>query len=86
MEIKYSKEPFEGYAYRFIVEFEVKNPGSYNFTNITIYSNSGSYIDLDNFLKEKKSDRVLSFKIVHKASKEQDEATTKFLEENLKDW
>ena len=80
METKYSKEQFDGFTHRFIVKFKVDEDWR-NDTNITLYSNSDSYQKLEDFLNTKKSDKVVSFKIEHRASKEQDELTSKFLDE-----
>lgn len=80
MDIKYSKEQFEGYTHRFIVLIQVEHTWRKDST-ITIYSNDGSNEKLEGFLNEKKSDKVVGFEIVHKASKEQDEITAKFLDE-----
>lgn len=82
MEIKYSKKQFEGYTHRFIVKMKVDNDWR-NDTNVTIYSNSDSYQKLEDFINEKKSDKVVSFSIEHRASKEQDEMSSKFLDEFL---
>lgn len=82
METKYSKEQFEGFTHRFIVKFKVDEDWR-NDTNITLYSNSDSYQKLEDFLNEKKSDKVVSFKIEHRASKEQDEISSKFIYEIL---
>ncbi len=82
MEIKYSKEQFEGYTHRFIVKMKVDNDWR-NDTNLTIYSNSDSYKKLEDFINEKKSDKVVSFSIEHRASKEQDEMSAKFIDEVL---
>lgn len=82
MENKYSKEQFDGFTHRFIVKFKVDNDWR-NDHNITIYSNSDSYQKLEDFINEKKSDKVLSFTIEHRASKEQDELSAKFIDEFL---
>jgi len=82
MEIKYSKEEFEGYTHRFIVRLKVDNDFR-NDTNVTLYSNSNSYQKLDDFINEKKSEKVIAFTIEHRASKEQDEMSSKFLDEFL---
>ncbi len=82
MENKYSKEQFEGFTHRFIVKFKVDNDWR-NDHNITIYSNSDSYQKLEDFINDKKSDKVLSFTIEHRASKEQDEMSAKFIDEFL---
>lgn len=80
MEIKYSKEQFEGYTHRFIVRLKVDDDWR-NDTNVHLYSNSDSYQKLEDFINGKKSDKVISFTIEHRASKEQDEMTSKFLDE-----
>ena len=78
METKYSKKQFEGFTHRFIVKMKVDEDWR-NDTNVTIYSNSDSYLRLENFINEKKSDKVVSFIIEHRASKEQDETYTMVL-------
>ena len=80
MEIKYSKKEFEGYTHRFIVRLKVDNDFR-NDTNVTLYSNSDSYQKLEEFINEKKSKKVIAFTIEHRASKEQDEKTSEFLDE-----
>lgn len=82
METKYSKEQFEGFTHRFIVKMKVDEDWR-NDTNVTIYSNSDSYQKLENFIQEKKSDKVIAFTIEHRASKEQDEMSSKFIDEFL---
>ena len=84
METKYSKEQFDGFTHRFIVKFKVDEDWR-NDTNITLYSNSDSYQKLEGFINAKKTDKVLSFKIEHIASKEQDELTSKLLDDMLAD-
>lgn len=79
METMYSKEQFEGFTHRFMVKFKVDDDWR-NDTNITIYSNSDSYQKLDDFINLKKSDKVVSFTIEHRASKEQDELISKFID------
>ena len=82
METKYSKEKFEGFTHRFIVKMKVDNDWR-NDTNLHIYSNSDSYEKLEAFIKGKKSDKVISFEIIHRASKEQDERSAEFIDEVL---
>jgi len=79
---KYSKEMFEGFTHRFIVKMKVDNDWR-NDTNVTIYSNSDSYEKLEDFINKKKSDKVISFEIIHRSSKEQDEMSAKFIDEVL---
>lgn len=80
MELKYSRKEFDGYTHRFIVKFNI---GDEYPSNIDIYSNSDSFSDLDKFIEDKKSKNVLSFEIIHRASKEQDEACRELIEESL---
>ncbi len=82
METKYSKTEFEGFTHRFIIKFETGEPYS---SNLTLYSNSDSYQELEDFVNTKKTAKVISFSIVHRASKEQDEITSQFLDETLND-
>lgn len=82
METKYSKEQFEGFTHRFIVKMKVDNDWR-NDTDVTIYSNSDNYQKLEDFINEKKSDKVVSFSIEHRASKEQYEMSAKFIDEVL---
>lgn len=82
MEIKYSKTPFEGFTHRFIIRISIDEDWR-NDTSITLYSNSDSYQELENFINIKKSNKVVSFEIVHRASKEQDEHTSEFIESLL---
>ena len=84
METKYSKEQFDGFTHRFIVKFKVDEDWR-NDTNITLYSNSDSYQKLEDFINAKKANKAVSFKIEHRASKEQDEMSSKFLDEILAD-
>lgn len=78
MEVTYSKEEFEGFTHRFIVRLRVDEDWRNNIST-NIYSNSGSYQKLSDFIEEKKSEKVVAFDIVHRATKEQDEASLKLL-------
>ena len=84
METKYSKEQFDGFTHRFIIRFSIDEDWR-NDTNLHIYSNSDSEEELEKFIKERKSATVKEFKILHKASKEQDEMASKFIDEILAD-
>lgn len=83
METKYSKTEFEGYTHRFIVQFIVDENWR-DEINIHIYSTSNSYKELEDFVNDKKSDKVTAFKIIHRATKEQDDMNSKLIEETLK--
>ena len=80
MATKYSKEPFEGFTHRFKVQFEIGEP---HFINMDIYSNSDNNQELEDFINAKKTAKVVSFEIIHKASKEQDEMNSKLIDETL---
>jgi len=82
MDNKYSKTEFDGFTHRFVVKFKVDNDWR-NDTSVNIYSNSDSYQSLEDFINDKKSDQVISFIIEHRASKEQDEIASKFIDEFL---
>ena len=82
MELKYSKTEFEGYTHRFIVKLSIDNYWT-NDSSITIYSNSQSYQKLEGFINEKKSEKVISFIIEYRASKEQDEMANQLINETL---
>lgn len=85
METKYSKTEFDGFTHRFIVKFKVDIDWR-NDSNINIYSNSDSYQKLEDFINEKKSEKVIAFDIIHRATKEQDEMTSKMIDETLGDF
>jgi hypothetical protein len=85
---KYKKEPFEDYSHRFVIQFELKENYKMNeshFSTLSLYSDSESEEELNNFIQEKKSDKVISWEVVHRASKEQDKLTSEFIDETLKD-
>ena len=81
---KYSKTQFEGFTHRFVVKMCIDNDWRNDY-KLTIYSNSDSYKKLEEFINMKKSDKVISFTIEHRASKEQDELSSKFVDELFED-
>ena len=85
METIYSKQQFDGYTHRFIVTLSVDDDWR-NDVNMTIYSNSDSYDELNDFINSKKTEKIVSFVIVHRASAEQDENASSFIEEVCKGW
>lgn len=80
---KYSRKEFEGYTHRFKVRFMVDQDYR-NDSTIDIYTDSGDYAKMDAFINQNKSSRVVHFRVEHRATKEQDEADSKFIEEILK--
>lgn len=81
-EIKYSKKAFNGYTTRFKIEFEVKDQ-EYT-SSVDLYSNSDSEAGVIEFVSSRISDKVSSFRVVNKASKQQDNATSKLIKNSLK--
>ena len=79
-EVKYSKKSFKGYTHRFVVTLKVDDDWR-NDTKIDIYSDCGSRKRLEEFLNKTKTKKVLSFKIEYRATKAQDDATSKRLDE-----
>lgn len=82
MELKYSKETFDGYTHRFIVRISV-DEYCRNDINLTLYSNSAKYEDILSFLEKNKTEKVKEYKVEYRSSKEEDENTAKFLDEIL---
>jgi len=81
-ETKYSKKEFDGFTHRFIVKLKIDNDWR-NDTHINLYANSDSYQKLEDFINQKKSNKVIAFDITHRASKEQDEMSSNFIDEIL---
>jgi len=79
---KYSRSRFDGYTHRFKVEFET---GSIYKASMDIYTDTDIHAVVRNFIDSVKTKKVISFKIIHMASKEQDDLNAKFIEETLKD-
>lgn len=79
MKIKYSKKEFNDYTHRFKVELKTSN----DIFSLDIYSNSDSEQDLVNYINDKKSDKVLSFEIINKNSKEQDDRASIYIDSFL---
>ena len=80
--IKYSRKEFDGYTHKFIVKFSVDEDFR-NDRNINIYSNSGSYSKLEEFIDKNKGEKVKSFTITHRATKEDNEENNKMIDEWL---
>lgn len=79
---KYSRSRFDGYTHRFKVEFET---GLIHTASMDIYTDTDSREAVSSFIDSVKTKKVISFKIIHVASKEQDDLTAKLIEETLKD-
>lgn len=77
------KEPFEGYTHRFKIEFEIE--GQEWTDNIDLYANTASKEVMVGVVEQLKGAIVKDFRVIHVASKEQDEASARLIEETLKD-
>ena len=76
----YSKKPFEGYTHRYKVAFEVYDQD--HTSNIDLYTVESDRDKVHEYLLEKVNRRnVLSFAIVHVATKEEVEMATEFLKD-----
>lgn len=82
-QVTVSRETFEGYTTRFKVEFDVE--GKEWTDNIDLYADTTSKEVMTEVVEQIKKDTVKSFKVIYAASKEQDEASARFIEETLKD-
>lgn len=80
---KYSREQFEGYAHRLKFELDVVNQEWKS--NIDIYTNNEDKRSVYNVISELTTDKVKNLELVNWTTKEQDELTSKFIEEILKD-
>ena len=78
MDIKYSRKEFEGYTHRFMVIFSIDSDWR-NDTTMDIYSNSGDYEHLIAHIEKHKTPKAASYRIAHKATKEQDKLDSDFV-------
>jgi hypothetical protein len=79
---KYSRESFDDYKYRAKFQFEVK--GQEHYSSIDIYTTDTSRIEVYAVVFARITDKVERIKLIHWASREQDNLSTKFIEETLK--
>lgn len=78
----YSTTPFDNYKHRY--KFEYKMLGIEYIQNVDIYSTCTNQLTVKKDISEHLKDKVTDLRLVHIASKEQDEANSKFLDEFLK--
>lgn len=88
---QYSTKEFKEYKLRIILDILTKklnNLGPYPYeVKLTIYTTETEIEEVKCVLKDLISNKVKSFKVIHIATKEQDDATSKLIEESLKeDW
>jgi len=80
---KYSRESFESYKYRLTFRFEIENEKHYS--NIDIYTTDNDSERVKEILESKKYNKVKRITLLNKATKEQDDFASLFIEETLKD-
>lgn len=79
--LEYSRNQFEDYKIRCKVEL-IKDREKYI---LDIYTTDTNKESVENVLLDRRQDGVTSLTIFHWATKEEDDATSKFLDEILKD-
>lgn len=81
---KYSREKFEDYKFRTMFRVGVDEDWR-NDSLLTFYTDNPNREEVNNILLSKTTDKVKSFVMEHWTTKEQDELTSQFIEETLKD-
>jgi len=81
---KYSREKFEEHKFRAIFKFSVSEDWRED-SNINIYTDNPDKKEVEKVINSKKTEKVTSCVLFHWTTKEQDELTTQFIEEPLKD-
>lgn len=81
----YSKEPFEGWKFKAKVELLFLDTNVNNKT-LDIYTNCENKYEAESSINLLSKYNTVTLKIVNWSSKEEDEWTTKFIEETLKDF
>ena len=78
---RYSRKPFDGYKFRAKFEFDVQ--GERHFTCIDIYTDNPNKYDVQSEITLRATDKVRSIKMIHSATKEQDDLAGEFINEIL---
>lgn len=79
---KYSRSEFEGWLYR--AKFEVILKGEEHTDNFDIYTTDSTKASISDVITKRILDKVLSIRLVHFTTKEQDDLNEIFIEETLK--
>ncbi len=81
MSYTYTINSTEDYKFRYKMEFSYSDE---NFVrNVDIYTDDPSKENVEKIVKEKALEKMENIKIVHCATKEQDDATAKLIENHL---
>lgn len=78
---QYKRTEFKGYTHRFKVEFDT---GEEYTSSLDIYTDSEEESDLIKFIEENKTRRVKAFRIIHVATKMQDDLASELIECTIK--
>ena len=81
---KYSRGEFEGYKFRTIFRMGIDTDWRKD-RNITVYTDNPNKEEIDKVVLSLTTNKVISCTMEHFTTKEQDELTSQFLEETLKD-
>lgn len=81
---KYSREEFEGYKFRVVFRFGISADWRDD-RNINIYTDNPNQYEVIDTVLSITTDKVKVCVMEHWVSKEQDDLTTQFIEETLKD-
>lgn len=81
---RYSKEEFEGYTNRAMFRLSVSEDWREDKV-INVYTNCKTREEVSNVVESSVTKKVLKVKMEHFTTKEQDDLTSKLIEETLKD-
>lgn len=80
---KYSQTSFDDYYWRVKIELRTDNNEEHN---VDIYTTETSKVKIGEVLRDVIVSKLVTFEIVHWATKEQDDMASKFIDEAFKDW
>ena len=83
-EYRYSREEFEGYTNRAVFRISISEDFRED-TVVNIYTDNPDKEDVKKVIEGRKAEKVTSCKMEHWTTKEQDDLTSKFIDETLKD-
>jgi hypothetical protein len=79
----YSTEKFDEYKYRAIIEFTVKDQDYPS--KVDIYTTNPSKEEILKVIDSSKTEKVISFELVHFTTKESDDINSKIVDDWIKD-
>ena len=78
MKLTTKREPFEGWTHRFIVKFDI---GEKHWVTFALYCNYQSYTRLDHFITSRNAEKIKTFLLANRASKDEVDLEAKFGDE-----